>query len=260
MNGIADFLSRRKPLTNEFFTSPGSRRTVLLCSHAGWTDHLAYALLKLGYNVLTAEPWDLFWTDDRRFVTFDNVYNRWVQTLRKFNVQLVIGVNATAMVPHPKTKELLHRAAGVPAVHYWCDEPRTLPPMTRRGLSAYDYLRRLRDGRTLNAVWDLNVCEEMRRFLGVENAIHVPLAASPEFWQGDYVPLKDRPVKVYCAGDRAGKRDRRPTRRWRNGPSGWRRSSWRRPTSRWSTASRPSAAPGRSAAAPPAGRTSWRRR
>ena len=150
MSSIFDFLSRRKQFTNEYFACPGSGKTVLVSSHAWWTDLIAHALLALGYNVLVAEPWQLFWLDERRFLNFDNVFHQWVQTLRKFKVQLALGCNGTVMVPHPRTKELLHRAAGVPAVNWWWDEPRSMPPMTRRGLSAYDYMRVVRDSRTLN--------------------------------------------------------------------------------------------------------------
>src|SRR3954466_2903334 len=89
MSGIADFLSRRKQFTNEYFACPGSRKTVLVSSHIEWTDLIAHALLKLGYNVLIAEPWSLLWLDDRRFANFDNLFNQWVKTLKKFNVQLV---------------------------------------------------------------------------------------------------------------------------------------------------------------------------
>lgn len=201
MSGIADFLSRRKQFTNEYFACPGSRKTVLVSSHTESTDLMAHALLKLGFNVLVAEPWFLFWLDDRQFANFDNQFNQWVKTLKKFNVQLVLGGNTTVMVPHPRTKELLHRAAGVPAVHYWWHEPRAMPPMTRRGLTAYDYLRALRDSRTLNVFWDVDVYEEVRRFLGVDNAIHAPLGTTPDLWQTAFVPLERRPTKLCFLGN-----------------------------------------------------------
>ena len=201
MSAIVEFLQKRKRYTNEYFASPGSRRTVLLCSHVWWTEVMAYALLKLGYNVLVAEPWYLLWLDDAKFLHFDKVFNQWVQTLRKFNVQLVLGGNSTALAPHPKTKELLHRAAGVPAVHYWWDDPRALPPMARRGLSVYDYMNAVRDPRTLNVVWDGDVCEELRRFLSLDNVVHVPLGTTPELWATAHVPLQDRPDKLCFLGN-----------------------------------------------------------
>ena len=88
---------------------------------------MAFALLRLGYNVLVAEPWYAFWTDDVRFGNFDAVWSQWVAALKQHNVQLVIGGNTTIMVPHPRTQELLHRAAGVPAVNFWWDESRARP-------------------------------------------------------------------------------------------------------------------------------------
>src|SRR4051812_29093508 len=207
MSGISDFLSRRKQFTNEYFACPGSCKTVLVSSYVWWTDFIAHALLKLGYNVLVAEPWYQFWLDDRQFANFDNVYNQWLKTLKKFNVQLVLGGNTTVMVPHPRTKELLHRAAGVPAVNYWWDEPRAMPPMTKRGLTAYDYLRAMRDPRTLNVFWDVDVYEEVRRFLGVDNAIHVPLGTTPDFWETPFVPLERRPTKLCFLGNNHEEQD-----------------------------------------------------
>ena len=55
----------------------------------------------------------------------------------------------------------------------------TVPPISRRGLSAYDYMNALRDSRTLNVLWDADVCEELRRFLSMENVAHVPLGTTP---------------------------------------------------------------------------------
>src|SRR4051812_15727700 len=113
---VLEYFSQRKPLTNKFFASPGSNRTVLISSYIWWTELIAHALLKLGCNVLVTEPWYLFFTDDQRFVNFDSTFHQWVAAIKKFKVQLIIGGNTTVMVPHPKTHELLHNAAGVPAV------------------------------------------------------------------------------------------------------------------------------------------------
>jgi spore maturation protein CgeB len=199
---VFEFLSQRKPLTNKFFPSPGAKRTVLVSSYIWWTELIAHALVKLGCNVLVAEPWYSFFLDDQRFINFDNVFNQWVQTIRKFNVQLVIGGNTTIMVPHPKTKELLHNAAGVPAINYWWDEPRSMPPMTRRpGYTAADYLACVRDPRTLNVLWDRDVMEELQRFLAIDNVAHVPLGTTPEFWQTKYGSLASRPMKMCFLGN-----------------------------------------------------------
>ena len=211
MKTVAEFIAKRKGFTNEFFPAPGSRRTVLVTSDGPLTERLAYATWKLGFNVLVAEPWSGFFEDERRFVTLDNVFRRWVETVRKFNVQLVIGGNATAIVPHPKTRELLHRAAGVPAVHYWHDEPRAMPAMTRRGYTAGDYLAGLRDPRTLNVFWDGDIAEEVARFLAVPNVAHVPLGATPELWPGPRARLADRPTPLSLVGDLRGKAN------WREG-------------------------------------------
>lgn len=203
MKTVLKFIARRKQLTNEFYPYPGSRRTVLVASHAGWTELAAHAVWKSGFNVLVAEPWSAFFEDEERFVKLDNVFRRWVETLRKFNVQLVIGGNQTAMLPHPKTKEPLHRAAGVPAVHYWAEDPRTMPAMTRRGYTAGDYLACLRDPRTLNVFWNLDVQGAVQRFLAVANVAHVPVGTTPELWQTAPGPAQERPIPLCFVGDNA---------------------------------------------------------
>jgi hypothetical protein len=200
MNDLSAFLKARKFGTNEYFASPGSTKTVLISSYIWWTELIAYALLKLGYNVLIAEPWYLLWIDDHRFANFDSIYRQWVDVIKKMNVQLVIGGNSTISVPHPVTKELLHRAAGVPAVSFWWDEPRNTPPMIRRGLTAADQMAALRDDRTLNVFWDIDIAEEMRTFHGVDG-VHVPLGATPEFWQAANPPLASRPTKLCFLGN-----------------------------------------------------------
>ena len=201
MKTVSEFIARRKPLANEFFPSPGSRRTVLVASHAPWTELMAYAVWQLGFNVLVAEPWTRFFGGDERFVKLDNVFRGWTQTLRKFKVQLVIGGDDAALLPHPKTKEPLHQAAGVPAVNFWSREPRATPAMSRRGYTAGDYLTCLRDSRTLNVFWDLDVMEEVRQFLAIPNVAHVPLATTPELWQAPATPVQERPVLLSFAGD-----------------------------------------------------------
>ena len=200
MNGVLDFLSRRKVYTSEYFACAGSRKTVLISSYIWWTELMAYGLLRLGYNVLVAEPWYGMWVDERRWEKFDSVYRQWIEIIRKMNVQLVIGGNATLIVPHPRTGELLHRAAGVPAVNYWWDEPRNDPPMLRRGLTLEDHIRALKDDRTLNVFWDIDIREEMEAFYGVDG-VHVPLGATPELWQTQPRPLADRPSAVCFLGN-----------------------------------------------------------
>ncbi|HET6249302.1 MAG TPA: glycosyltransferase [Tepidisphaeraceae bacterium] len=200
MNGLADFLARRKSFTNEYFACPGSTKTVLISSYIWWTELIAYALLRLGYNVLVAEPWYLMWIDDQRFANFDSIYRQWVDVIKRMNVQLVIGGNSTIAVPHPVSKELLHRAAGVPAISYWWDEPRNTPPMVKRGLTLDDHLTAMKDDRTLNVFWDIDIAEEMQQLYGVDG-VHVPLGATPEFWQTENRPLADRPTKLCFLGN-----------------------------------------------------------
>jgi hypothetical protein len=75
-----------------------------------------------------------------------------------------------------------------------------MPPMTRRGLTADDHLAALKDDRTLNIFWDIDIAEEMTRYFGV-GGIHIPLGTTPEFWQSDYVPLSRRSMKLCFLGN-----------------------------------------------------------
>jgi hypothetical protein len=190
---LAQFMANRKQGTNQYFgASGGNGKTVLVSSHIYWTDLIGLALLRLGYNVILGLPWYGFWVDESWNKDFDNQFGLWVKMLKEQKVVCVIGGNTTAMVPNPKTGEGLHRAAGVPVVHYWWDQPRTAPPMARRGVSLKEYVAQLKDERTLNVIWDIDVQEEMREFLGVENSIHVPIATTPELWEEPFVPMEKR--------------------------------------------------------------------
>jgi glycosyltransferase involved in cell wall biosynthesis len=200
MNDVLAFFKARKIGNNEYIPSPGSNKTILISSYIWWTELIAFAIHRLGYNVLIVEPWYMMWIDDNRFANFDRVFRDWVTLIKRMNVQLVIGGNSTISVPHPKTKELLHRAAGVPAVSLWWDEPRTMPPMTKRGLTGADHLAAMRDDRTLNVFWDIDVAEQMQKYYGV-GGVHVPLGATPEFWQSPNAPLAQRPVKLCFLGN-----------------------------------------------------------
>jgi hypothetical protein len=199
---IGQFFANRKPGTNQYFAAPGGNgKCVLVSSHIYWTDLMGLALLRLGYDVIFAVPWFGFWTDENWWRDFDNQFSMWVNTLRERKVICVIGGNTTVMVPHPRTKEPLHRAAGVAAVNFWWDQPRTAPPMARRGISLVDYVALLKDERSLNVIWDMDVREEMREFLGVENSIHVPIATTPEIWEEGFVPMEDRPKSACFLGN-----------------------------------------------------------
>jgi hypothetical protein len=198
----AEFLKTRQPGTNQFFESAnGNGQTILLSSHIYWTDLIGLALLRLGYNVLFTAPWYLFWTSDELWQNFDNLFAEWVKIIRQHKVICILGGNTTAMVMHPKTGEPLHRAAGVPVIHYWWDEPRVPPPMTRRGITLRQYVALMKDDRTLNVVWDADVREELSAYLRLDNSIHVPLGTAPDLWHAPFVPLALRSKQVCFLGN-----------------------------------------------------------
>ena len=168
---------------------------------------MAFALIQLGYNVLVAEPWYFFWTADDRFCQLRYLLaevDRRDQAIQR--CELVIGGNTTMMVPHPRTKELLHRAAGVPAINYWWDETAVRAPRRRcagcGGYSLEDYVSAIRDERTLNIFGDKDVAEEWQQFMHLTNAAHVPLATTPQFWQFAKTPLALRPRKLCFLGNK----------------------------------------------------------
>lgn len=217
---VHDFFNQRKRYQSEYMASPANKGTVLISSYIWWTELMAFALLRLGYNVLIAQPWYYFWTEDQHFANFDAYWAQWLGAIKQFKVQLVIGGNTTIMVPHIRTRELLHRTAGVPAVNFWWDESRAAPPMVRlRGYTLEDYVAAIRDDRTLNVFWDKDVAEEWQRFMGLTNLTHIPLGTTPEFWASPNAPLATRPRKVCFLGNRhnegdwLGRRDT-PLVRW----------------------------------------------
>jgi hypothetical protein len=201
MTTLAEFQRQRRPQTNQFFPSPGSNRTILITSHIWWVDMIALAFWRAGFNVLLAEPWYLMYTDDQRFKNFDQLWSSWLEQIKKLNVQAILGGNSSAIVVHPRSGNLLHNAANAPVIHYWWDEFRTRPPMHKRGITLEQYLGALCDDRTLNAVWDLDVCEEMNQFFDIANTVHVPLATEPQIWPQHTTPLAKRPHSACFLGN-----------------------------------------------------------
>ncbi|CAN5519072.1 hypothetical protein BH10PLA1_BH10PLA1_18840 [soil metagenome] len=202
MSLLASFFKQRTYERPQTFNAIGgtSTNTILLSSHIWWTDLMAFALLSLGYNVHITPPWYVFWNSDKVYDDFDRNFVEQVREIKRLNVKLIIGGNSTAFVPHKNTGELIHRAAGVPIVHFWWDAPRVAPPMCKRDISLRTYIDAMRDPQTLNVIWDIDVMEEMSRFLGVTNCAHVPLGTTPEIWTTPYVPLEDRTVAVSFLG------------------------------------------------------------
>ena len=174
---VAEFYAKRTLGENQFFDNAGGNgKTILLSSHIYWTDLIGLALLRMGYNVIFAAPWYGFWISDHLYENFDALFNEWVGIIRQHKVCCIIGGNTTAMVIHPKTGEPLHRAAGVPIIHYWWDEPRGAPPMSRRGITLRQYVDLMKDDRTLNVIWDADIREELETYLGLTNSVHVLIA------------------------------------------------------------------------------------
>lgn len=198
---FAAFLQQRRQGTNQFLAVPHARATLLLSSHIWWTEMIGYSLLKLGYNVLFAEPFYLLYTQDEHFANFEHVWAHWLAQVRTYRVAALIGGNATTLMPHPKTGEMFHDAAGIRLINYWWDEPRTKPPYACRGWSPEEYLAHLKNPRTLNVIWDLDVLEELAAFYGITNTVHAPLATVPEFWPQKNIPLAQRPLECCFLGN-----------------------------------------------------------
>lgn len=197
----AAFRSKRLGFQTQFFPSPGATRTVMFCSHIWWTEQMALALVNLGYNVLLHYPLYLLYTDDNAWSKFDQAWNQILATAKAHKVDLLLGGNTAALAVHPTTGEQLNHALGVPQVNYWWDEPRSDPPFARRGYTPQQYLTCLKDPRTLNVIWDIDVLEELAAFHGITNTTHVPLATLPEAWPSGFMPLEQRPIAACFLGN-----------------------------------------------------------
>jgi hypothetical protein len=201
MNLIEFFSTRAAGGSNFIPAEGGSGRTVMITSHIWWMELMAYAMHRLGYNVLVTEPLYLLYTEDDRFANFQHLYKSWIQAIRHFNVQLIIGGNSAAMVPNLRTGELLHHAVGVPVLHYWWDEIRKPPVCGRRGYDMDQYYAAMRDPMTLNVLCDIDVQEELAAFHGITNTIHVPVGTTPEFWPAQEIPMEQRLLAACFIGN-----------------------------------------------------------
>ncbi len=185
----------------QYFPCPGATHTIVVPSYIWWTEHIGLALLNAGYNVLFCIPLYLLHTDPNALAKFDTVWNDILAAIKNVNASLIIGGNTSALCPHVKTGQLLHDAAGLPVIHYWWDEIRTKPSFTFEGFAPDLYLSCLRNPRTLNCIWDIDVLEEMQTFHNIQNVEHLPLAMMPEFWPSDFVPMQNRPVAACFLGN-----------------------------------------------------------
>ena len=199
---VFDFLARRDMGAVQVFPGTGpAPRTVMISSHIWWTELIAYAVWRLGHTVVAVPPWYSLYVSDAAFAQFDAQWDACLDVIRQTRPDVILGGNSTAMVVHPRTGDLLHRAAGVPLVNYWWDEPRCDQPMHRRGLTLKQYVAALADERTLNVVWDVDVTEELRAYLGLTNVAHVPLGTTPEFWPVGFAPLESRQLPACFLGN-----------------------------------------------------------
>ena len=196
-----EFLGQRNGQLNQFFPHPNAKGTVLVSSHIWWTEQIALAVYNLGYNLLIHFPFYFLYTDEAAWNNFDGLWDQIRHNIKEFKVDLILAGNSTAMAPHPKTHEMLHDAAGIPVVNYWWDEPRATPPFASRGSSPQDYLAMLKNPRSLNVIWDIDVLEELSAFYGLANTVHVPLATDPGFWQQTPVPMDKRAIRVCFLGN-----------------------------------------------------------
>src|SRR4051812_47661894 len=202
----AEFLSQRTSDAVQYFAAPGATRTVMVCSHIWWTDQIALAILNSGCNLVLHYPLHALYTDDRAFEQFDAIWNKALLTIREAKVDLILGGNSAAMLVHPGTGEMLQDAAvrsiGRPLklVNWWWDEVRTRPPLARAGVLPESYLKCLANPNTINAIWDLDVKEELEAQFGLANLMHLSLATLPDFWPSYFTPLESRPLAASFLG------------------------------------------------------------
>jgi len=202
----SEFLKRRQWMALQLFSNTGATRTIMVCSHIWWTEQIALALFNAGYNVLFHPPFYLYYTEEAAWNQFDAHWLNIRQTIRDHKVSLILGGNSCGILVHPKTGELVHHNAGaegrsVPVVSWWWDEVRNRPPCARAGISPADFLKILADPDTLNAIWDLDVKEELEAQYSLKNLVHLPLATLPEFWPHGFIPMEERPLTACFLGN-----------------------------------------------------------
>lgn len=175
----------------------------MVCSHIWWTEQIGYAFLGAGYNVLLHPPLYLLYTSDEAFRKFDEHWATIIGSIQKWKVDVILGGNTAAMAVHPRTGEMIHDAAGrnVRLVNWWWDEPRTRPPLERAGISPQRYVELLANSSTTNAIWDLDVLEELQAEFGLKNLMHLPLATLLEYWPAAFVPMERRPMAACFLGN-----------------------------------------------------------
>lgn len=195
-----DYRKQRDTLSIQLFTTPGAKRTIAISPHIWWMDMMAVSLMNMGYNVLVMCRLYAPYVDNQMWEKFDEFWDNLVKALRENKAEMLIAGNASGLLVHPRTGELLHQAAGIPMVHYWWDELRHDPPQARKGMTPEQYLAFLKEERTLNVIWDLDVMEELATFQGITNTVHVPLATLPEFWPQGFVPVEKRPLMACFLG------------------------------------------------------------
>ncbi len=191
----------------QFFPAPGATRTIMVCSHIWWTEQIALAVLQSGHNLLIHPPFYTLYTDESAYPNFHQLWNIILDNIKATNVDLILGGNSSAMLLHPDTREFLpdalarHTGKKIPIVNWWWDEPRTRPPLARANVTPAEFVQLLNHPSTLNAIWDLDVKEELAAQLGLTNLFHLPLATLPEFWPHGFLPLEQRPLAACFLGN-----------------------------------------------------------
>ena len=202
-----DFFAQRTGSAVQYFAAPGATRTVMVCSHIWWTEQIALAVLNRGCNLVLHYPLHAIYTDDRGLPKFDDLWKQILGTIREAKVDLILGGNSAAMLVHPETGEMLQDAAtqvtGRPLklVNWWWDEVRTKPPLARAGVSPEGFIKCLANANTINAIWDVDVKEELEAQFGLKNLVHLPLATMPDFWPKYFNTLETRPLAASFLGN-----------------------------------------------------------
>ncbi len=202
----SEFSALRKRLTPQLFPCPGAMHTIMVCSHIWWTEQIGLAFLNAGLNVLFQPPFYLLYTDPAAWPQFDKHWQEIQSTLRSQHIDLIFGGNSSALLIHPKTRQLIHHAAGadgknIPVVSWWWDEIRANHPLSKAGISPADFLAILADPHSLNAIWDIDVKEELESQYALANLFHLPLATLPEYWPHGFVDMQDRPLTACFLGN-----------------------------------------------------------
>lgn len=183
-----------------YYDNPGADRTIMISRHIWWCDCMAHGFYQQGFNVLLSPAFYLYYNPDDNN-KFDAVWDSLIAEARKYNVDMILGGNTTAILHHPRTGEMFHEALDVPLINWWWDEPRKMRYFGDHGMRQSEYIKMLKSPMMLNVFQDKDILEEMQRDFQINNSCYVPVGTTPEYWPARQIPIERRKIDICFVGN-----------------------------------------------------------